>query len=237
MTLRRIISRWRKVVVNLAVVLAVLVIASFVPPDASLSHIKQRGVLRVCAPPQMVGEAEGALLQRIVDNLAVRLQLDYLPSMGGDANPRNWRISRAQCDMIGGGLVDNATTRSFLTVVPSGLETGWASWPRPLQECGQVALYTGVSGLDRIGLSRALKQAGIRPVLVGDVKNLPFSDAESVCAVAEITHIRGRYADHARIFPVNSDAISQTGFGLWKGDATLARAVRKVLGQEASASR
>lgn len=230
MTLRGIISRWRKVVVNLAVVLAVLVIASFVPPDASLSQIKQRGVLRVCAPPERLGQAEEALLHRIADSLTLRLQLDYLPSMGGDANPRNWRISRAQCDIIAGGLVDNSTTRSFLTVVPSGLETGWASWPRPLQECGQVALYTGVSGLDRLGLSKAFKQAGIRPALVGDITMLPLADDGPVCAVAEIALIKSRYQDHDHVFSVGgAGAAPRTGFGLWKGDATLARAVRKAL--------
>jgi polar amino acid transport system substrate-binding protein/cystine transport system substrate-binding protein/membrane-bound lytic murein transglycosylase F len=80
-------------------------------------------------------------------------------AMGLDFNPRNWRVTRAQCEMLAGGVVASPVTKSFLETSPSYAETGWALVIA--KEAGiqgrRVGVLTGISGLDRLALSRYLR--------------------------------------------------------------------------------
>ncbi len=92
-------------------------------PIPPLQQVRAAGALRVCLPshypPLVTGDpaAPGIdvdLLQAIARELDVSLVTVVNPTMGKDFNPRAWRITRAQCEVIAGGVVGSATTRSFL---------------------------------------------------------------------------------------------------------------------------
>src|SRR5256885_15809065 len=80
--------------------------------------------------------------------------------MGQDFNPRSWRVTRAQCEVLAGGVVASPVTRSFLETSPSYAQTGWAFvLPKPLADVAgrRAVVLTGISRLDRIGLARYLR--------------------------------------------------------------------------------
>lgn len=222
--------RRHAVAVNLAFILGLLALASLVPPDGSLSAVRDRGVLRVCTPVQGLTEAEAARLDAFAAAIPARLALEPLASIGADANPRNWRITRAQCDMIAGGLADTAAVRSFLTVVPIGVTTGWAVWPGPLEDCRQAAVWPGASGLSRVALSGFLRGRGLPAGLAAD---LPAAIAQAgagqgICAVAPLPDLARHLPPQAApyLLDVPGATAASLGFGFWKGDATLARRMR-----------
>ena len=87
---------------------------------------------------------------------------------GQDFNPRNWRVTRAQCQTLAGGVVGSQTTRSFLDVTPSHAETGWMLiLPKPLDAWSgkRIGVHTGISGLDRLALSRLLRARTATPAV------------------------------------------------------------------------
>ena len=229
MSVRGLLRR-HAVAVNLTCILGLLALASLVPPDGSLAAVRDRGVLRVCTPMQGLVEAEAARLDAFAAAIPARLALAPLASIGADANPRNWRITRAQCDVIAGGLADTAATRSFLTVVPIGVETGWAVWPGPLAACRRVVVWPGASGLSRVALSGFLRAQGVPAGLAAD---LPAALAQAgagqgICAVAPLPDMARHLPPDAapRLLSLPGAAAVSLGFGFWKGDATLARRMR-----------
>ena len=93
------------------------------PPDTALREIRAAGTIRVCLPPSYPPLVTGDparpgidvdLLRSIARKLDVGLVTVVNPVMGRDFNPRAWRITRAQCAVLAGGVVGSATTRSFL---------------------------------------------------------------------------------------------------------------------------
>lgn len=129
----------RRDVVSFAGVFGLLGAVYLLPPDTSLRQVRAAGTLRVCVPPSypplITGDpaAPGIdieLLQAIAQQLGVRLATVENPVMGRDFNPRDWRITRAQCEVLAGGVVGSATTRGFLETTPAYAETGWA-WLSP----------------------------------------------------------------------------------------------------------
>ena len=160
------------------------------PPDTSYAQVQKAGVLRVCVPPEYPplvtrnAEAPGIdveIAQRIADELGLRLSLNTNSAMGRDFNPRNWRVTRAQCQMLAGGVVGTTTTRSFLETSPAHLETGWAIvLPGELEtlDGATIGFYAGISGLDRIPLSRFLRGQGAQPVTVHSRQDLVNGLAE-----------------------------------------------------------
>ncbi len=93
------------------------------------------------------------LAEAIATQIGLRLQVNTLPSIGRDYNPRNWSLTRAQCDMIGGGVADSIQTRSFLQTIPTHGLTGWVgiSSTGAMPRAGSVvAVLPGTSGLNRV---------------------------------------------------------------------------------------
>ncbi len=92
----------------------------------------------------------------------LRLAITPNPAMGQDFNPRNWHVTRAQCEVLAGGVVASPMTRSFLETSPSYAETGWAlhsaEADRPTLQGRRAGVLTGISGLDRLALSRFLRE-------------------------------------------------------------------------------
>lgn len=118
-----------------AAIVLLMSLIYFIPTDTSLALVQDAKVLRACVPtslpPFVTGNAAAPgvdveILTALADELGVRLLLNANPSIGQDWNPRNWRVTRSQCQIIAGGIVNTETTRSFLDTTPAYMETGWA---------------------------------------------------------------------------------------------------------------
>ena len=127
-------GKWRTIL-SYVLIFGLLAAVNLLPPDTSLSEVRAAGVLRACLPsaypPLVTGDpaAPGIdieLLRGLAKNMDLRLVVSSNAAMGRDFNPRNWHITRAQCDVLAGGVVASPQTRSFLETSPSYAETGWA---------------------------------------------------------------------------------------------------------------
>jgi len=209
------------------------------PPDPSLSQMKQAGILRICVPtlypPLVTGKPDAPgfdieLAQAIAKRLDVRLVISTNSMMGRDFNPRNWNVTRAQCQMMAGGVVVSELTRSFLDTTPPHLQTGWAlvamHLPATLQEV-KLGFYAGLAGLDRIALSRLLQAQKARVEIVGSAEALTegLRSGRLDAGVSEALmarQIAGTLGAQVAWLP-ESLGRYPVAFGLWKGDLTLKR--------------
>lgn len=170
---RRIWQHWRSTVINLGTIFALLIAVSFLPADTSLSQIKERGVLKLCVPaaypPFVTGNPEHPgydieLVQAIADKIGVRLAVNTLQSIGRDFNPRNWMITRGQCDILAGGVADTVRTRNFMQTIPTDIQLGWMLLSlegRIPTQGDQVIVIPGNTGLNRLELSAWLRNQGV----------------------------------------------------------------------------
>ena len=242
---RRTGLRWGDLI-TLVVLFGLMSAVYLLPPDTSLAEVQRRGTLKVCVPdayPPLVinGGTEGGfdvdLLQAVAAQLHVSLAFNQNSSIGKDFNPRNWRVNRAQCEVVAGGVVTSGTTRSFLETVETGLQTGWAAISKPgatLQPGTTVGVYPGLGGLDRLALSGYLRahqlRAAPRPSIAALQSGL--EQGEFDIAIAESLSLRHLAVVHPdwtiAWMPADLGRFS-LGFGLWKGDLTLKRALVEAL--------
>lgn len=211
------------------------------PPDTSLGEVRKSGVLRACMPPSypplVTGDREAPgidveLLQALANTIGVRLIISPNAAIGQDFNPRNWHVTRAQCEVLAGGVVASPLTRSFLETSPPYAQTGWALVrPKPLADIQgkRVGVLTGISGLDRLALSRHLRAANTEVIVTPDV-------AEFVSGMRD-----GRFEAGITEWLLAGQLATRNGWsvawmppelprypvalGLWKGDLTLKRAI------------
>lgn len=225
----------------IAVVLGLLLAVTLLPPDTSLREVKEAGALRACVPPTypplVTGDPDHPgidveLLQAVANNIGVQLALNHNDAMGHDFNPRNWGLTRAQCQVIAGGVVDSDQTRSFLETGPPYARTGWALIsPQPITDLKglNIGVLTLVSGLDRIGLATYLRSKGVHAQVVLQPDDLVAGIAQHQFD-AGITEalLAARLAtdNHWTVAWMPPElARYNLVFGLWKGDLTLERAV------------
>jgi polar amino acid transport system substrate-binding protein/cystine transport system substrate-binding protein/membrane-bound lytic murein transglycosylase F len=231
----------RRDVVTFAGVFGLLGAVYLLPPDTSLRAVRAAGTLRVCLPPSypplVTGDAAAPgidveLLQAIARELGVRLVTVPNAAMGRDFNPRAWRITRAQCEVLAGGVVGSPATRSFLDTTPSYATTGWA-WlaPRPVAslESRRVGILVGVSGLDRVALAAWLRAAKVPATVVVDTDELVrgLKDGRFDAAITErllADEIAAPLAWPVGWMPAGLQRYPVV-LGLWKGDLTLKRAI------------
>lgn len=211
------------------------------PPDTSLAEVRKAGVLRACVPPSypplVTGDREAPgidieLLRALAKTIGVSLIVSPNPAIGQDFNPRNWHVTRAQCEILAGGVVDSPLTKSFLETSPSYAQTGWALVGPKLPtdiEGRRVGVLTGISGLDRLALSSYLRARNTELIVTSDV-------AEFVSGLRE-----GRYDVGITEWLLAGQLAARNGWsvawmpaelprypvalGLWKGDLTLKRAI------------
>jgi ABC-type amino acid transport substrate-binding protein len=225
--------------ITVAGIAALFGVVYLLPPDTSFSQVKQAGILRVCVPtlypPLVTGKPDAPgfdieFAQAIAKRLAVRLVISTNSMMGRDFNPRNWNVTRAQCQMLAGGVVVSELTRSFLDTTPPHLQTGWAlvaaDLPAGLAEV-KLGFYAGLAGLDRIALSRFLQTQKARIEIVGSAEALieglrsgRFDAGVSEALMAR--QIAGTLDAQVAWLP-ESLGRYPIAFGLWKGDLTLKR--------------
>lgn len=229
----------------IALMLALLGAVYLLPPDTSLAEVRRAGLLAACVPesypPLVTGDParpglDVELLAAAAAGMGVTLALTVVPEMGRDFNPRSWHVTRARCSVFAGGVVDTATTRSFLDVTRPHAETGWtvvAPGAPPALDGARVGVLVGTSGIDRLALSRALRAAHARAEIVDSPEALAAGIAEGRfdLGVAEALVAGPLAAGHgwtAAPFPPLPDRYPLV-FGLWKGDLTLKRALDHAL--------
>jgi len=237
--------RWVGDLITLAGIAALFGAVYLLPPDTSLAEVQRTGALGVCMPtlypPLVTGKPEAPgfdveFVQAIAGRLGVKTVINANAAMGRDFNPRDWSITRAQCQMLAGGVVVSDATRSFLDTTPPHLETGWAlvaAQIPPRLEGVKVGVYTGLAGLDRLGLSRFLRAANARVEIVASAEAL--ADAlksgrieASVSEALMARQIAGTLGMQVAWMPPPL-ARYPVAFGLWKGDLTLKRRLAGVV--------
>src|SRR5277367_2004718 len=238
-------GKWRTIL-SYVLIFGLLVAVNLLPPDTSLSEVRAAGVLRACVPtaypPLVTGDpaAPGIdieLLRDLADGMGVRLIVSTNAAMGRDFNPRNWHITRAQCDVLAGGVVASLQTRSFLETSPSYAQTGWAFVSReptgehpPGELAGRRAgVLVGISGLDRLALSRFLREQKVEVTIVADAAELAqgLRDGNFDFGVTEFL-LAGRIAAREGWMVEWAPpplARYPLVLGLWKGDLTLKRSI------------
>jgi polar amino acid transport system substrate-binding protein/cystine transport system substrate-binding protein/membrane-bound lytic murein transglycosylase F len=221
-------------------VLALLAAVYLLPPDTSLSQARAAGTLRACMPPDhppfVTADAAAPgidveILRALTTELGLALLPVEEPAMGRDFNPRSWHLTRAACELVGGGLAASPMTRSFLETSPPYAQTGWAVLaPMPDLELRgrKVGVLAPATGLDRNATATYLRAQGTQNVIVADAQALVaglragrFEAAVTEKLLADQIAAREHWAadwlaDLPR-YPV--------AFGLWKGDLTLKRAI------------
>jgi ABC-type amino acid transport substrate-binding protein len=247
MTRRRGLGLRRRGWLNLGLAVLLLAAANLVPQDTSLAEVRRTGLLRACTPvaypPLVTGDPampgfDAELLRDVADRLGLRLELIPNPAIGQDFNPRNWRITRAQCAVIAGGVVQSPITTGFLQTLPTGIATGWVLVAPAPVEVGpgrRFAVLPGSGRLDRIALSGYLRGAGAAASLVRDPATLAAAVAggRADAGIAERFAAGQVLAGHpdwtlAWLAPDRLPAYP-LALGLWKGDTTLKRAIEREL--------
>ncbi len=231
----------RRDLVTFGCVFALLAAVTLLPPDTSLREIRAGGVLRACVPehyqPLITDDParpglDIELLKALAAALNLRLDLVVNPMMGRDFNPRAWRITRAQCEMLAGGVVASPATRAFLETTAPHAQTGW-TWLGPRDPGGfeglRVGVLIGVSGLDRVALAAFLRAAHARVTIAEDEGLLVAGLRDGAFDVAVTERLQGEVLAGASGWrlgwmpePLPRFAVV---FGLWKGDLTLKHAV------------
>ncbi len=229
---------------GLLLVIGLLLLITFLPPDTSLREVEANDAIRACIPrdypPLVTGDPhrpgiDVELLEAIRDHIGVRLLLNPVDAMGRDFNPRNWGISRANCHLLAGGVVDSALTRSFLDTGPPYAETGWAIIaPAPLEDIGGLNLgaLTLVSGLDRIELSSYLRRRNVtvRVMRNADLLVDGISNGALAGGITEALLASGLAAETGWWVAPLPDELARYNLviGLWKGDLTLKRKIAEA---------
>ena len=230
----------------LAAIFALLFAVSFLPPDTSRDEVDRLGRLSVCMPsqypPLVTGDPdvpgfEVEMMREIADRLGWRLNVVSNSAMGRDFNPRNWRINRAQCQVLAGGIALNNTTQSFLDTTAPHLLTGWALIA-PVGETiemieSPVGFLAGLTGLDRIGLGQYLRHRDISATIVNNAAALRsgLENGDYGAAITEGLLAQQTFGDTDYDITVLGDPLESfaLGIGFWKGDMTLKRAVEATM--------
>jgi polar amino acid transport system substrate-binding protein/cystine transport system substrate-binding protein/membrane-bound lytic murein transglycosylase F len=232
---------------GIVVVIGLMLLVTFLPPDTSLSEVEANDAIRACVPtsypPLVTSDPDRPgidieILHAVADHMGVDLLLSPNDAIGRDFNPRHWAINRGRCQVLAGGVVDSTLTRSFLDTGPPYAVSGWAIVaPAPLQDIRGRTLgaLTLVSGLDRIGLASYLRS---RDVTVRVVRN-PQELVEGIAS----GELDGGVTEAllAGWLAANNDwwagsvpyelARYNLVFGLWKGDLTLKRKIVQAFRQ------
>lgn len=233
--------------IPLAVAFAFLFGLSFLPPDTSRREVDARGIVRVCMPteypPLVTGNPDAPgfeveLVTEIAERAGWRLSIAHNAAMGRDINPRSWRITRAQCNFIAGGVALTTTSRSFLDTTAGHMQTGWMMVSPEAQKApiaGQRAgYYAGLSGLDRIALGQYLRASGVEVAFVPNAAALQrgLANGDYDIAITEALSAHSSFsANDGWVLTWLPEELGsfQLGFGFWRGDTTLRKHVEDIM--------
>jgi ABC-type amino acid transport substrate-binding protein len=233
-------ARLRRIL-SYAFIFAPLAAVYLLPPDTSLAELRRAGTLRACVParypPLVTGNPDAPgidveLVRAIAADIGVRSDFTVEAAMGRDFNPRAWHVTRAQCEVLAGGIVASPATRSFLEISPSYAQTGWAFvLPKPLAALrgSRAGVLAGASGLDRIALARLLRQEQVATTIVTSPEALAAGLREGRFDLGITERLLAEQIAAGDNFSVEWAPAALPRYplalGLWKGDLTLKRAV------------
>lgn len=241
------VKRWRPGLVNIGVIVVLLAAVTFLPPDTSLRDVERAGVLRACVPdanpPLVTGDAAAPgfdveILQEVAQDLGVRLLLNVNSSIGRDFNPLNWRLTRANCSVIAGGVSDTRATRGFLQTLPTGIATGWmllSTEGAAPEQNSTVGVLPAGAGFNRLELSRFLRSKDVRPRVLQTpdqaARALRSGEISAVIGSRFVLQNMQEEIPEAtlRWMPEPPFEHHDLALGLWKGDLTLLRAFRRSM--------
>ena len=232
---------------GVVIVIGLMLLVTLLPPDTSLSEVEAAHALRACVPtsypPLVTGDPDKPgidveILREVAKYIGVELLLSTNDAIGRDFNPRHWAISRGNCQVLAGGVVDSTLTRSFLDTGPPYAETGWAiTAPAPVKDIDglTVGALTIISGLDRIGLSSYLRRHSVTVKVVRDTKELVdgIAGGDFNGGITEAL-LAGELATENHwwvAFLPEELARYNLVLGLWKGDLTLKRKIVEAFDQ------
>ncbi len=243
----RMLRRLTRDLAGVVIVLGLLLLITFLPPDTSLREVEANHAIRACVPttypPLVTGDSDRPgidveILRAVADYIGVELLLNPNDAIGRDFNPRHWAINRGKCQVLAGGVVDSTLTRSFLDTGPPYAETGWAIVaPTPLEDIDglTVGALTIISGLDRIGLASYLRRRNVTVRVVRNGQELVdgIASGELDGGVTETLLAGGLAADNDWWVASLPDELDRYNlvFGLWKGDLTLKREIVQAFRQ------
>lgn len=222
--------------------MALLGAISLLPTDTSLREVRRIGQLTACLPsarsPFVTGDPlapgiEVDLLHAIAADLELDLQIRRIPAMGRDFDPAAARISRAQCAVLGGGMIDTPQLRGFLDVSQGFGESGLIAVslaPRALAGSRAMILLDALQGIDRVALSALLRAEDVRFSLQRDPQFMQdaLRQGDTDILIFGTTDDTASEALARQPLPAPFGA-GQVVFGLWKGDLTLKRAINRSL--------
>lgn len=236
------IKHWRRPLRDIALIAAGLYAVSFLPPDTSLAERQKLGTLRYCfadaknpliTDPTTGGAGpEHFMMQQAADTLGLNLVRIELANMKRSFNPGDWNVTRGQCDVLGGGLIDNATNRGFVSLLPTGQTSGLVliGPSDDLPKGSEVGVFLGTSGFDRVKLSGWMREMGWRPKPLRDEKALRlWQEGDKPVIAPALSSTVAHLPQHSL-----PDHIAQGGdlaIGLWRGDMTLLRALSDIFPQ------
>ncbi len=239
--LREILFSYAWLIGGVALLFAVYLL----PPDTSLSEVERTGTLTACLPPSrppLVTEDSAApgleveLLGEIASEMGLRFRAVTVPAMGADFDPSLWRITRAHCAVIGGGTLDTAETRAFLSVTQPFAETGWVVIAKSADETiggKRAAVLANIPGADRLTLSRFLRDQDVSVSLVRTADGLTeaLANGDADIGIADALYAQAVAGDIGFVTQDLPPPFRHEGlvFGLWKGDLTLKRAITGAL--------
>lgn len=231
---------WRRPLRDVLLLAVFLAAVSFLPADTSLSERQGAGQLRYCFadansplirdPSTGAAGTERALLEGAAADLGLQLRLVEVPNIGRSFNPADWNVTRAQCDVLGGGLADSAANRGFMTLIPTGQQialrrTGGAAEP---PRGSRVGVFAGSAGMDRVRLSGFMRSRGWQAVPLRREADLRAWIAQGEPAIfSSLTPVPEGTEHHP--LPAEAAEVSDLVLGLWRGDTTLTRALRHAL--------
>ncbi|MCW5719529.1 MAG: transporter substrate-binding domain-containing protein [Devosia sp.] len=239
--------RWIGDIGTLAMIGALFAGVYLLPPDRSFRSIEETGRITACMPtlypPLVTGDPAAPgfdveLLGLIAQNLGVRLNVLSNAAMAKDFNPRSWRVTRAQCQVLAGGIALTTPVLSYLDSTHPYLSTGWAVVSKaPLDSLDgkTIGFYAGLSGLDRVELSRSIRSMGLRPKIVASAEAMEQGIKDGSFEVGLSEALIARQIAGANDWSVawapGTEERYPLGIGLWKGDLTLKRKFVSALEQ------
>lgn len=239
--------RWVGDIGTLAMIGVLFAGVYLLPPDRSFRSIEETGRITACMPtlypPLVTGDPAAPgfdveLLDKIAQKLGLRLNVLSNAAMAKDFNPRSWRVTRAQCQVLAGGIALTNPVLSYLDSTHPYLSTGWAIVSKaPLDSLDGKAIgfYAGLSGLDRVALSRSLRAMGLRPVIVASAEAMEqgIKDGRFDAGLSEALVSRqiAGANDWSVAWAPGTEERYPLGIGLWKGDLTLKRKFIAALDQ------
>ena len=233
--------RWVADLGTLAVIFGLLGSVYLLPSDSSYAELERSGRLNVCMPtlypPLVTGDPAAPgfdveLMGLIAKQLDVTLSVLPNAAMANDFNPRSWRVTRAQCQVLAGGIALTRPVLSYLDSTEAYLSTGWAVVTKTRLDSLEgktVGFYAGLTGLDRVALSRSLRAAGIRARIVNTPAALAagIDDGTFDAGISEALTARqiAGANDWVVAWAPGNEERYPIGIGLWKGDLTLKRQI------------